>query len=149
MTTTCPRPGARPLSVATNGVAVGLGLVDGGDEETEGVGAAVCFPPPEHAASVATAPAARTTDMRDRCEDSLISTPALRLGEQLVHRAAAKTAGVHLEVGELAQQRRQRRQLARDGIHVLRVDLDPCAIADVTHAQVAHRYVRLVQRRTQ
>src|SRR3954465_8774149 len=106
MTTTCPRTGARPFNVAANGVALGVGL-GVGDDETEGVGAAACFPPPEHAASVVSAAAARTPATRDRCEMRVISTPALRLGQQLVHRAAAKAAGVHLDVGELAQQRRE------------------------------------------
>src|SRR3954462_236901 len=101
MTTTCPRAGGRPSSVATSGAALGLGLAVGDVDDTDGVGAASCLPPPEHAADNRTAARASTAaDVAFR----VTSTPSLRLGQQLVHRPAAEPQRIHLDISEVREQ---------------------------------------------
>src|SRR3954468_1899763 len=98
MTTTCPRAGGRPSSVATTGAAVGVGLAVGDEDETDRVGAASCLPPPEHAADNATAAMARAVaDVVCR----VTSTPTLRFGQQFVHRPTAEPERIDLDMSEV------------------------------------------------
>src|SRR4051794_19077223 len=133
MTTTCPRAGGRPSSVATRGAALGVGLALGDDDDPDGVGAASCLPPPEHAADNTRAAMATTAaDVVFR----VTSTPMLRLGQQLVHRPAAEPERIDLGISEVREQIEESRQLRGHGVDVLPVDLDPRAIAQVSDAQV-------------
>src|SRR3954470_18887308 len=120
MTTTCPRAGGRPSSVATTGAAVGVGVAVGDEDDTDGVGAASCLPPPEHAADNATA--AMATTAADRAcrviAFRVTSTPTLRLGQQFVHRPAAEPERIQLDISEVREQVQQRGQLSGHGVDV-------------------------------
>ena len=61
---------------------------------------------PEQAAKAMTPVTERIATVRTRRCGRVTSAPTLRLGEQLVHRAAAETARVHFDLGEAGDVRR-------------------------------------------
>src|SRR4051795_6025012 len=113
MTTTCPRAGGWPSSVATTGAALGVGLAVGDEDDTDGVGAALCLAPPEHAADKTTAAIATTAaDLAFRViAFRVTSTPTLRLCQQFVHRPAAEPERIQLDISEVREQVEEPRQL--------------------------------------
>src|SRR5437763_14890009 len=93
MTTTCPRAGGRPSSVATTGAAVGVGLAVGDEDDTDGVGAASCLPPPEHAADNTTAAMVTTVaDVAFRVTVRGVTVPGVTVIANVAVRRAARSS---------------------------------------------------------